>query len=533
MGQALYRKYRSKTLDTVVGQEHITTTLAHALKSGTFAHAYLFTGPRGTGKTSIARILAHEINGLPYEDDSAHLDIIEIDAASNRRIDEIRELRDKVNVAPAIATYKVYIIDEVHMLTREAFNALLKTLEEPPAHVVFMLATTEVHKLPETIVSRTQRFMLKPVELSKVAAHLRTIADGEGITIDDEALAMIAAHGEGSFRDSISLLDQTRGHDGAVDAAYVRQLIGQPSDEAVIQLQQAMQRHDAAATTTTLSQLRDQGFAAPQVAKKLAQSLRQGVLDGIIPHGVFDLLHRLLNVPAAHQPEAYLELALLEHALAGQMQPPTAVAAPVAAASAAPVTAAPPVPPPRPKAVKPVKPAGSTAYSGQHGMDDIALSAPPASARANDAADENFAPNNTNESRSGTSTGPGKALDATVWPEILSRIKTTHNTLYGIVRMAMPDFKGETVELYFKFAFHQKRVNEPKNRDILLQAIKAVTGHSSSVRCLVAAKDAPVHQPIEAAPATPPTPTAPQTVTDPATLAAINNIFGPTEILGS
>ncbi len=227
MGQALYRKYRSKSLDTVVGQEHITTTLAHALKSGTFAHAYLFTGPRGTGKTSIARILAHEINGLPYEDDSAHLDIIEIDAASNRRIDEIRDLRDKVNVAPAIAKYKVYIIDEVHMLTREAFNALLKTLEEPPAHVVFMLATTEVHKLPETIISRTQRFMLKPVELSKVAAHLRTIADGEGIAIDDEALAMIAAHGEGSFRDSISLLDQTRGHDGAVDSAYVRQLIGQ------------------------------------------------------------------------------------------------------------------------------------------------------------------------------------------------------------------------------------------------------------------------------------------------------------------
>src|ERR1039458_6731605 len=153
MGQALYRKYRPKTLTEVLGQEHITQTLEQALKQGRISHAYLFTGPRGVGKTSVARILAHEINGIPYKDDSANLDIIEIDAASNRRIDEIRELRDKVHIAPAVAKYKVYIIDEVHMLTREAFNALLKTLEEPPAHAIFILATTDAHKVPETISS--------------------------------------------------------------------------------------------------------------------------------------------------------------------------------------------------------------------------------------------------------------------------------------------------------------------------------------------------------------------------------------------
>src|SRR3990167_7005159 len=140
MGQALYRKYRSKSLDDIVGQEHITDTLKRALKKGQISHAYLFTGPRGVGKTSVARILAHAVNGLEYSDDSAHLDIIEIDAASNRRIDEIRDLRDKVHVAPAAAKYKIYIIDEAHMLTREAFNALLKTLEEPPEHVIFILA---------------------------------------------------------------------------------------------------------------------------------------------------------------------------------------------------------------------------------------------------------------------------------------------------------------------------------------------------------------------------------------------------------
>src|SRR3989338_478241 len=151
MGQALYRKYRSKKFGEVVGQQHVTKTLTNALKSGRISHAYLFTGPRGVGKTSVARIFAHEVNNLKYDEDKPHLDIIEIDAASNRRIDEIRDLREKVHISPTSAKYKVYIIDEVHMLTKEAFNALLKTLEEPPEHCIFILATTEAHKLPATI----------------------------------------------------------------------------------------------------------------------------------------------------------------------------------------------------------------------------------------------------------------------------------------------------------------------------------------------------------------------------------------------
>src|ERR1017187_1146973 len=147
MGQALYRKYRSKSFDEIVGQDHITDTLAHAIQKQHISHAYLFTGPRGVGKTSVARILAHQLNGVPYTGEDSHLDIIEIDAASTGGVDEVRELREKVYVAPASGKYKVYIIDEVHMMSTAAFNALLKTLEEPPAHVVFILATTEAHKL--------------------------------------------------------------------------------------------------------------------------------------------------------------------------------------------------------------------------------------------------------------------------------------------------------------------------------------------------------------------------------------------------
>ena len=177
--RALYRKYRSRSLEEVIGQEQITKTLSNAIKQGKISHAYLFTGPRGTGKTSVARILAHEINDIPYTDDSISLDIIEIDAASNRRIDDIRDLRDKVHIAPVGAKYKVYIIDEVHMLSGSAFNAFLKILEEPPAHVKFLLATTEPHKLPETIISRVQRFEFRKFSRQEIIDHLTFIASQE------------------------------------------------------------------------------------------------------------------------------------------------------------------------------------------------------------------------------------------------------------------------------------------------------------------------------------------------------------------
>ena len=492
MGQALYRQYRPKSLTDVVGQEHITDTLAHALKQGKLAHAYLFTGPRGVGKTSIARILAHQINDLPYDDDATHLDIIEIDAASNRRIDEIRDLRDKVHTAPASASHKVYIIDEVHMLTKEAFNALLKTLEEPPAHVVFILATTEAHKLPETIVSRTQRFIFRPVDLTAVADHLEGIAKKEGINVEREALQLIAAYGEGSFRDSISLLDQTRGHDGTVSADVVRGMIGIPTDEAIQSLQTAVAAADAGAVVRTLSDLRTKGFAAPQVAKHLGRRIRQDILEGQAYEGVFELLDKLVDVPAAHDPDTCLELALVGHALKGHL-PAAPTVAPVTQL-VAPAAQVQQMPQASPMPVQPaVDTAGLTDAPSQPGaLGSLKLQPKPAA--ADDASDTagaapSAAPMAAIEPR--TNLGKRIPVDDKLWPAVLDELKKTHNTIYGIVRNARPVFYQQGLELGFNFGFHKRRISESKNKDVICGIMKDLTGQEISLHCVLIDKNAP------------------------------------------
>lgn len=329
MGMALYRKYRSKSLDEIVGQSHITDMLQRAVKSGKIAHAYLLTGPKGVGKTSIARILAHEINQLPYTDESTHLDIIEIDAASNNSVEDVRDLREKVNIAPTSASKKIYIIDEVHMLSKQAFNALLKTLEEPPAHVVFILATTDADKLPATIISRVQRFNFRTIAPTDATKHLRYIADSEGIAIDDDALELIAIHGGGSFRDSIGLLDQLQHlSDSKITRTMAEQLLGLAANDMLDQLLTAYVSHDMKRVVSLLDTIEQHGTPATLVASQLIALIRRRIIEQPM---LLPLLDALLDVQKSAWPHIKLLTALTSH-----MHTPTAAPQPAATAKQAP-----------------------------------------------------------------------------------------------------------------------------------------------------------------------------------------------------
>ncbi len=288
--QALYRKWRSQTFEEVVGQEHVTLTMQNALRDGRISHAYLLTGPRGTGKTSTARILAKAVNCLE-EDQAARpcnrcaicvaisegrqLDLIEIDAASNRGIDEIRDLREKIGFRPNEARYKVYIIDEVHMLTKEAFNALLKTLEEPPPHAIFVLATTEPDRVPETVRSRCQRFDFRRIPTAAMVEHLGAVLQEEGRSATQEALAAIARRATGSMRDAISLLDQLLSHgESTLQLDQVEEVLGLVSPQAIGEIVDAIALHDSAGGLALINRLVAEGIELGELVDQVIAYLR-------------------------------------------------------------------------------------------------------------------------------------------------------------------------------------------------------------------------------------------------------------------
>lgn len=448
MSKALYRKYRSKRLADIVGQEHVTTLLERALSNKQVAHAYLLTGPRGTGKTSIARILAHEITGLPYSDDGEHLDIIEIDAASNNGVDDVRELREKALIAPSIAPKKIYIIDEVHMLSRPAFNALLKILEEPPAHIVFILATTDFDKLPDTIVSRTQRFHFRAIATQQLTEHLAAIAAKESIAIDQNALELLGERSRGSLRDGLSMLDQAR-HSSAqgqtISRQDVEEALGLATTDEISTLFSALGVKSADSIIGAIETITQRGVSAATLASQLVEHItRQLSTQPQLVH----LLEGLMEVPKSSHPDTKLLVTLLASSVAKPKNMAHVATQPVVAQVSAPIpkpsvrvastTAAPtPAPTPQPQAA----PQEETTAPVAHAPYDAS------------------------------------GFD---WSAILGVAQKNYTALYSILSKCTPDVQSDRVVLYTGRKFNKTKLDSAKYRP-LLGEIFAATGAGDDV----------------------------------------------------
>lgn len=444
--RALYRKYRPTKLSEVIGQPQVTEPLTHALESGQISHAYLFIGPRGTGKTSVARIFAHAVNGFDYQIEDHYLDIIEIDAASNTGVDNIRELREKAAIAPTTGRYKVYIIDEVHMLSKSAANALLKTLEEPPAHVIFILATTDAHKVPITIASRTQAFTFKLADSETMQQHLRTIADAEQLPITDDALALIVRRGGGSFRDSLSLLDQISTlSDQEITADVVERALGLPASQTLTDLLQAYAAQDATSIHQILQDLFSTGLKPEIIASELITRILSTPDSALLP-----LLERLTSVQAPF-PEAKLLLALLGPSSRAPEPHRTPTSKPLRTPPSAPSDQITSVATPQntPQTPKPApKPSPSAPKTAS--VSPAAPNPDPAPTTAADPAAFN-------------------------WQTFLDQVHQLNDAVFLQLQKVSHELQGDTLHLYPQQKFTATILERPNNRQLLSRALSGLS----------------------------------------------------------
>lgn len=506
MAEILYRKWRPRSFSELAGQEHIATTLSNALASGRIAHAYLFAGPRGTGKTTTGRLLGKALNCTDRRGGEAcnecescqsflsgrALDLVEMDAASNRGIDEIRSLRDKIGFAPGAGEYKIYLIDEVHMLTEAAFNALLKTLEEPPPHVVFILATTEAHKVPATIASRCQRFDFRRVPLAAAVVRLKHIAEAEGFEVGQDALEMIVRSSTGSMRDAINLLDQlVTSYGKQLSVEHVKAGLGLIDDARAGLLAQQALRADLGGGLATIASVRDDGLDLRQFQRQVVRELRALLLvktglepkEGLAQDQLAEMRRTVQDVPVQallaalrsfgeadlkQDPNSTLPLDIAlaeavmgrgEPALSGQASAPKS--SPPHARPSQPEKEAPPVAPrqsqePRPDEETASPKSKAPEQPGAHQPERVQPDGGPlALARMRDAL-----------------------------PRVYELLKEVHIRALLNSGCDIIEVDGETAVLGFKFPNHARKMQEPQNLQVLTQALSRALGQQVQVRCV-------------------------------------------------
>ncbi len=543
---SLYNTWRPQTFADVVGQEHIVRTLRNALaRPDHLAHAYLFTGPRGTGKTTTARLLAKAVNcqqGMQPEpcDQCEHcsaikrgaqLDLlIEIDAASNTGVDDIRELRERVGRRPAEGRYKVYIIDEVHMLSNSAFNALLKTLEEPPPHVIFVLATTDPQKVPPTVLSRCQRFDFKPVAATALVRHLRTVGEREKLAVDDTALEFIARLATGSVRDALSLLDQAASFAGqTINVGHLQDMLGLSDQALVLAMADALLDGDLAAALTTLQTVSDRGADLREFGRQLVGFLRALLLarSGVsTPAGqslseeeqeAVRARSRRADLPAlvrwlrlfteadqglrstTVQPQLPLELAAVQSLVAVSDAVPTV--APAAAAATAGATAT-----PVSSAAQPAPTGATDAAASAHPVAEseptrAETAAPPADATPREPAPQQSdrttpappvapspAPAAARPADGSVPAAAGPLSVATIesrWPAVLELLGRKRKVTALLRDARIAAVQADEVTLEFDHRFHAEQIEKPENRLVTEQALQRVFGQPLRTRVVV------------------------------------------------